>query len=160
MTSTPLDLIGRSAAYTAGFTHGDLEAPPAAHLAVLTCMDARIVPHALLDLDVGDAHVMRNAGGRATDDAVRSLVVSSRLLGVRQIAVIHHTRCGNAGTDEDVAGKLRDAGVEDPPTPLHANGPTALEDDVRRLREDPRLAEGCVVEGFTYDVTTGELRAM
>ncbi len=80
--------------YAAGFAKGDLPMPPARRLAVLTCMDARIDPAQALGLAEGDAHVVRNAGGRASDDALRSLVISQQLLGTREVLVVHHTDCG------------------------------------------------------------------
>src|SRR5205085_9545065 len=83
--------IERNKAFAAKFRHGDKAMPPAQHLAVLTCMDARIHPEAALGLDIGDAHMIRNAGGRASDDAIRSLVISTTLLGTQEFAVIHHT---------------------------------------------------------------------
>src|SRR6266702_8845647 len=81
-------------AYASSFSKGNLPMPPGRHVAVLTCMDARLDPARFLGLEIGDAHVIRNAGGRATEDAIRSLLISSWLLGTRQFAVIHHTDCG------------------------------------------------------------------
>ncbi|WP_108668052.1 beta-class carbonic anhydrase [Euzebya rosea] len=153
--SAPVDLMARNA--DAPPLDPTLVAPPRLRLAVLTCMDTRIVPNQALGLAAGDAHVIRNGGARATDDAVRSLVLSTRLLGVRQVAVIHHTECGNAGTDEELQDKLRETGMVDVPEVLHANGPTSLADDVARLRTPGLLADGTTVEGYTYDVRTGRL---
>lgn len=154
------DLIARNAAYAEQFDAGHLEAPPQRRLAVLTCMDARVVPHAALNMDIGDLHVMRNAGGRVTDDAERSLMVSTRLLGVNQVAVIHHTACGNAGTDDEIAGKLQATGLGEVPRPLYANGDDAVAEDVRRLRTSDLLAPDVTVDGFVYDVATGRLEAV
>lgn len=153
--SAAVDLMARNAEAPA--LDPTLVAPPRLRLAVLTCMDARIVPNQVLGLEAGDAHVIRNGGARATDDAVRSLVLSSRLLGVRQVAVIHHTECGNAGTDELLQDKLRETGMDEVPDVLHANGPTSLAEDVARLRTPGLLADGTTVEGYTYDVKTGRL---
>src|SRR5205823_12425988 len=86
--------IERNKAFAAKFRHGDKPMPPAQHLAVLTCMDARIHPEAALGLDIGDSHMIRNAGGRASDDAIRSLIISTELLGTDEFAAIHHTDCG------------------------------------------------------------------
>lgn len=158
MALDPLDLAGRNAAYAADFDDGGLSAPARLGLAVLTCIDSRVDPHAILDLGPGDAKVVRNAGGRATPDAVRSLMVATHLLGVTRVAVVHHTDCGNAGTDDELAGKLRDAGLDDPPRPLHANGPDALEVDVAGLRGSGQLALETTVEGYVYDVRTGRIR--
>ena len=155
----PFDLVAANAEYADGFDAGDLAAPPRRQLAVLTCMDARIVPHEVLGLDNGDVHVVRNAGGRATDDALRSLMVSTRLLGVRQVAVMHHTDCGNSGTDDELAAKLRDAGVAEVPRPLHGSPDTegGVREDVARLRDSGLLAEGTTVDGYVYDVRTGRV---
>lgn len=159
MKSSSYDPVAANAPYAESFEPGDMTAPPVRRLAVLTCMDARVVPHPQLGLNLGDAHVIRNAGGRATEDAVRSLMVSTRLLGVGQVLVVHHTDCGNLGTDEEVADKLRDAGVADPPLPLHANDGQldSIAADVRRLRASELLAEGTSVEGYLYDVTSGRV---
>src|ERR1700693_2102427 len=81
-------------AYASSFHSGDLPMPPARHVAVLTCMDARLHPARFLGLELGDAHVIRNAGGRASDDAIRSLAISQQLLGTNEVVVIHHTDCG------------------------------------------------------------------
>src|SRR6266550_8499555 len=99
--------IERNKAFVDKFRHRDKAMPPAQHVAVLTCMDARIHPEAALGLDIGDAHMIRNAGGRASDDAVRSLVISTTLLGTEEFAVIHHTDCGMLTfTNDDLRGKL------------------------------------------------------
>ena len=134
-----------------------LDAPPARALALLTCMDARVLPHDLLVLAHGDAHVVRNAGGRASDDAVRSLAVSTRLLGVRHVVVLHHSRCGNAGTSAELTAALADAGLATPPEPLLAGGatPQAVRADVERLVASGMLAPGTTVEGALVDVDTG-----
>lgn len=149
------DLVARNAPYAEQFDAGDLAAPPRRRLAVLTCMDARILPHAALDMEIGDIHVMRNAGGRVTDDMERTLMKSTRLLGVEQVAVMHHTRCGNAATDEELVAKLEATGLDDVPLPLDGNTEGALERDVRRLRESRLLADGVTVEGYVFDVATG-----
>ena len=158
----PLDLVAANTDYADRFDAGDLGAPPRRQLAVLTCMDARIVPHEVLGLDNGDVHVLRNAGGRVTDDALRSLMVSTRLLGVRQVAVMHHTDCGNSGTDDELAAKLRDAGVDDPPRPLHGSPDTegGVREDVARLRDSGLLAEGTAVAGYVYDVHSGRVTSV
>src|SRR6476659_7839499 len=100
--------------YAQTFDRGDLPMPPARHVAVLTCMDARLHPEKFLGLDIGDAHVIRNAGGRASEDAIRSLVISERLLGTNEIVVIHHTDCGlMTFRNEDLVTKIRtDLGVD------------------------------------------------
>src|SRR5207249_11178332 len=95
--------------FASGFGQGDLPMPPGRHAAVLVCMDARLDPAKFLGLNIGDAHVVRNAGGRASDDAIRSLIISSRLLGTNEFAVIHHTDCGMLTfTNDDLVSKLKD----------------------------------------------------
>lgn len=156
------DLVASNQPYADAFDLAFEDGQPTRRLAVLTCMDARIVPHALLGMRAGEMNVIRNGGARATPDAVRSLTLSTRLLGSRHVAVIHHTQCGNAGTDQELAAKLADTGLadEDIPMPLHGNHDPdgAVIEDVRRLRSTPSLAEGVTVEGYMYDVDTGRLR--
>jgi carbonic anhydrase len=144
------------------FDKGDLPMPPARELVVLTCMDARLHPAKFLGLEIGDAHVIRNAGGRASDDALRSLIISSRLLGTREYAVIHHTDCGMLTfTNEDLRGKLqadtgRDASHIDflPFSDLKES----VRQDVRRIRENPFVPDDVEVSGWIYDVKTGQLQ--
>src|SRR5436309_323457 len=96
------DLVANNEAYAASFDKGDLPLPPAKKVAVIACMDARLNVHALLGLSVGDAHIIRNAGGAVTDDAIRSLAISQRLLGTEEIVLVHHTDCGMLTfTDDD-----------------------------------------------------------
>src|SRR5438093_11722618 len=101
------ELMAANRQFAQTFDRGDLPMPPARHVAVLTCMDARLHPEKFLGLDIGDAHVIRNAGGRASDDAVRSLIISSHLLGTREYLVIHHTDCGMLTfSNDDLREKL------------------------------------------------------
>ena len=147
--------------YAAGFDKGSLPMPPARRLAVLTCMDARIDPAKALGLEEGDAHVIRNAGGLASDDAVRSVVISNALLGTTEAVVIGHTDCGMVTfTNETLRAKLREErGVDaahldfQPFSDLHER----VRSSVRRLRETPLLPDDFGVTGFVYDVTTGRL---
>jgi carbonic anhydrase len=154
------ELLQRNAAYADSFTKGDLALPPARKLAVVACMDARLDVHKILGLDEGDAHVIRNAGGVVTDDAIRSLVLSQRLLGTEEIVLIHHTDCGMLTfTDDEVKAQiLADTGLR-PPFALEAFG--NLEDDVRqsiaRIEASPFLPHKDQVRGFVYDVRTGLL---
>lgn len=138
---------------------GDLPIPPARALAIVTCMDARIVPHRLLGLAPGDVHVLRNAGGRVTPDVLRSLLVSTRLLGVDQVIVVHHTKCGGARSDRTLAAALREAGVEgDLPRLFGAEDQiAALRDDLKVLRSDPLLSSELRTAGYRYDLDTGEV---
>jgi carbonic anhydrase len=154
------DLVANNAAYASGFSKGDLPTPPAKKVAVLACMDARLDPAKALGLQEGDAHVIRNAGGVATEDAVRSLVISQRLLGTEEIVLIHHTGCGmETFTDDAVKDQiLADTGLR-PSFALEAF-PRA-EDDVKqtaaRIRANPFLPHKNI-RGFVYEVETGRLR--
>lgn len=143
------------------YQHGDFhEAPrtpqPKRHLVILTCMDARLDLFRALGLDLGDAHILRNAGGRASADAIRSLVVSSHLLGTREIGVIHHTNCGLEGTtQQEVAAKT---GVDGIDYLTFADSTTSVAEDVEKVLACGQLAEGVVVWGGVYDVDDGSLR--
>jgi carbonic anhydrase len=130
---------------------GDLAAPPALKLAIVTCMDARIDPAALLGLRPGDAHVIRNAGGVVTDDVLRSLTLSQALLGTREVMVIQHTSCGLNGDEDELRASVREATGEDPG---HLHAFTDVEESVRASVR--RLGEGA--RGFVYEVETGRLR--
>lgn len=155
------ELIGANERYAQTFDRGDLPAPPARHLAVLTCMDARLHPETFLGLDVGDAHVIRNAGGRASDDALRSLIISSHLLGTNEYVVIHHTDCGMLSfTNDDLRQKLNDETGADASTidflPF-ADLEQSVRDDVARIKESPFIPKDIAVRGFIYDVHSGKL---
>jgi carbonic anhydrase len=155
------ELLNANQRYAAGFTKGDLPMPPGRRLAVLVCMDARIDPARALGLEEGDAHVIRNAGGRASDDAIRSLAISQQLLGTREIVVVHHTDCGmttfsNGQLRDKLATELgADASRIDflPFTDLEQS----VRDDLRTLRTSPLLLEDVPISGFVYDVRTGRL---
>jgi carbonic anhydrase len=153
------DLLAHNAAYVAGFDRGDLAMPPAIRVAVLACMDARLDPARALGLQEGDAHVIRNAGGVATDDAIRSLVISQRLLGTEEIVLIHHTDCGMLTFKDDaVKDQIEaDTGIR-PPFALEAF--PQLEADVRqtaaRIQASPFVPHKAI-RGFVYDVHTGKL---
>ena len=132
--------------------------PPARALAIVTCMDARIEPLRAFGLRIGDAHVLRNAGGRVTDDVLRSLAVSTSVLGVRWVAVVHHTDCGMAQPEEDLRRRL-DGARRDPAVPLPAlltiEDPRAsLREDVERVRTSP-LLPALEVTGLLYDIASG-----
>ncbi len=155
------ELLERNAAYAASFSTGNLPMPPSRHVAVLACMDARLNVYALLGLREGEAHVIRNAGGVATDDAIRSLVISQRLLGTREIILIHHTDCGMLTFRDD---ELKDAIEADtglrPHFALESFGD--VERDVRqsiaRILASPYLPHKHSVRGFVFDVRTGKLQ--
>jgi carbonic anhydrase len=153
-------LLENNDAYAAAFDKGDLPMPPGKKVAVLACMDARLNVYGILGLQVGQAHVIRNAGGVATDDAIRSLLISQRLLGTEEIILIHHTDCGMLTfSDDDVKAQVQaDCGIK-PPFALEAFGD--LEEDVgqsiTRIKASPFIPHKHSVRGFIYDVTTGRL---
>jgi carbonic anhydrase len=153
-------LLHNNESYSESFAKGGLPMPPAKHLAVLACMDARLDVHKILGLEEGDAHVIRNAGGVATDDAIRSLVISQRLLGTNEIILIHHTDCGMLTfKDDDVKSKIHaEVGIR-PAFALEAFDD--LEADVRqsiaRIEASPFIPSKSNIRGFVYDVKTGRL---
>jgi carbonic anhydrase len=155
------DLIEANQRYAERFDAGSLPAPPRRRLAVLTCMDCRIDEHEAFGIEAGDAHVLRNAGARTSDDAIRSLVKSTHQLGVERIAVIHHTDCGAAKIqlDELRATVLASTGNDPVEVDFQLIGDPdqTLLDDVERLRTCPYLPAGTLVGGFVYDVRTGRL---
>jgi len=154
------ELLQNAAQYAEQFDRGDLPLPPAKGVAVLACMDARINPYGILGLSEGDAHVIRNAGGVVTDDEIRSLAISQRLLGTKEIILIHHTDCGMLTfTDADFSRQVEeDTGVK--PT-WDAEAFDNLEGDVRqsieRIKSSPFIPNKDSVRGFVYDVKTGRL---
>ncbi|MHB1785411.1 MAG: beta-class carbonic anhydrase [Acidimicrobiales bacterium] len=129
-------------------------AHPGRHLAVVTCMDARIDVFAALGLHLGEAHVIRNAGGRVTDDVLRSLALSSQVLGVDTVVVMQHTKCGLAGVSDEELRRLTGADLGFFPIDDHAG---ALREDIEVLTSTPYLAPVKVVAGFIYDVESGEI---
>jgi carbonic anhydrase len=154
------EVLKRNAAFAKGFEHADLAKQPARRLAVLACMDARIDVHRVLGLEPGDAHVLRNAGGAVTDDAIRSLAVSQRALGTDEIVLIRHTDCGMLGFDDErFRGELEQETGARPG--WRADDFHDLDEGVRAgvaaLRESPFLASR-QVRGFVYEVETGRLR--
>ncbi len=154
-------LLASARAYAEAFDKAGLPAPPARKVAIVTCMDARLNPYALLGLSEGDAHVIRNAGGVVTDEEIRSLAISQHLLGTEEIVLIHHTECGMLTfTDEEFADRLEEATGQRPGWSAHAFAD--LEEDVRaairRIEESPFIPRKDSVRGFVYDVKTGELR--
>jgi carbonic anhydrase len=153
--------LERNRTHAAEFSRGGLAAAPAKRIAVVTCMDARIDPDAMLGLDPGNAHVIRNAGGIITDDVIRSLVISQRLLDTREIMLIHHTDCGLLTfTDAKMADAIERETGHRPPFAMGAFA--GLEDDVResiaRVRESRLITHTDGVRGFVYEVETGRLR--
>lgn len=150
-----------NARYAAGFSKGSLPIPPADKIAIVACMDARLDTAALLGLEDGAAHVIRNAGGVVTDDVIRSLVISQRLLGTQEIMLIHHTGCGMLTfTDAELMEAIQqDTGVR-PTFAMHAF--SDLEADVResiaRIQASPFVVHKNAIRGFVYEVETGRLR--
>jgi carbonic anhydrase len=147
--------------YADSFREGDLPMPPGRRLAIVTCMDARLDPAKCLGLEVGDAHVIRNAGGLATDDALRSLVISHWLLGTQEVVVVAHTDCGMLTfSNDDLRSKLRDEAGADASDVDFRPFPV-LEESVRRsvqtIRESPLLPDSLEVSGWIYDVHNGRI---
>lgn len=180
MSTIVNEVLEANGAYSADFgDKADLPVPPGRQFAILTCMDARLDPAKFAGLSEGDAHVIRNAGGRASDDAIRSLVISHKLLGTREWFVIHHTGCGmETFTDETMRGLLAQsldtATVDASGWHDTGEGPGSTEgnyidwlpitnleesvvEDVRRLRSHPLVARDIAIYGYIYDVKTGRL---
>ncbi len=180
MSDVLQEVIAANQRYAAGF--GDkakLAMPPARHFAILTCMDARLDPAKFAGLAEGDAHVIRNAGGRASDDAIRSLVISYKLLGTREWFVIHHTNCGMEFFTNEVmrgllANSLETAALTDKGFQDVGKGPgsragefiewltirdqaQSVRDDVERIREHPLVPTNIDIYGYVYDVKSGKL---
>ena len=156
------DLLEHNKAYAKRFDLGHLQTPPIKKLVILTCMDSRMDLEQLLGLSVGDAHMIRNAGGLATDDAIRSLILSTHLLGTRAIAVIQHTQCGLMSiSDEEFQQRLStETGRDASQLRFHAfrDIDQNIADQVLRIRENPFLPRQIQVRGYAYDVATGALR--
>ena len=154
-------LLKNNENYARTFDKGDVALPPGRGVAVIACMDARLHPAKILGLEVGDAHVIRNAGGAVTDDAIRSLLISQRLLGTREVILIHHTDCGMLTfTDDAVKAQVQaETGIR-PSFALEAF--PDLDEDVRqsiaRVTGNPLIPHRDQVRGFVYDVHTGALR--
>jgi len=180
MTQILDEVLSANEAYAADFgTKGELPLPPARGFAILTCMDARLDPAKYAGLAEGDAHVIRNAGGRASDDAIRSLVISYKLLGTREWFVIHHTDCGMELFDsqtmgELLAGSLDTASIDengwhDPGTGggtsdgkyinwlTFKDNARSVVEDVERIRSSPMVPAGIPIYGYIYDCKTGRL---
>jgi carbonic anhydrase len=173
------EVLSANQSYVEGFTKGDLAMPPARQFAILTCMDARLDPAKYAGLSEGDAHVIRNAGGRASDDAIRSLVISYKLLGTKEWFVIHHTNCGMEFFTDDVmrgllANSLETAALGENgfydvgTTPgsseakyidwlTIANQEQSVVDDVQRIRDHPLVPSTIPIYGYIYDVASGKL---
>jgi carbonic anhydrase len=162
MTTTTDHLVQANREFAAGFTLGHLPLPPARKVAIVACMDARLTVEPALGLQTGDAHIIRNAGGIVTEDAIRSLIISHHLLGTQEFLVINHTDCGMLTfRDEDLSGRLeRETGAA-AVAPVHFHAFGDLEENVRqqvrRIRSHPWIPAHIPVRGFVYDVRTGAL---
>jgi len=155
------EVLAANDAHAAGFTKGDLAAAPARKFAVVTCMDARLDPDRILGLEPGDAHVIRNAGGLVTDDALRSLAISHWELGTTEVFVIAHSECGLLTLDEDeLRDKISSAGLDAGEVEFKAfrDLDASVRGSLRRVRESPFLPESFAATGLVYDVRTGRLR--
>ena len=155
------ELLQNNEAYAESFDKGDLPLPPAKGVAVVACMDARLNVYGMLGLHEGDAHVIRNAGGVITDDEIRSLAISQRLLGTREIILIHHTDCGMLTfSDDELRQQIQDDVGIKPHFPMESF--SDLEEDVRqsiaRIQASPFIPNKDSVRGFVYEVETGRLR--
>jgi carbonic anhydrase len=161
IVSTTDDLLANNESYAASFDKGDLPVPPGRKVAIIACMDARLNVYGMLGLSEGEAHVIRNAGGVVTDDAIRSLAISQRLLGTEETILLHHTECGMLSfTDDAFREQIQsDTGIKPPWSPESF---TDLDADVRssmgRIRTSPFLPHTDAVRGFVYDVKSGRLR--
>ena len=181
MSNILKEVIAANDTYAANFgDKANLAMPPARHFSILTCMDARLDPAKFAGLAEGDAHVIRNAGGRASDDAIRSLVISYKLLGTREWFVIHHTNCGMEFFTSEImrgllAKSLETAALTDKGFQDVGKGPgssageyiewltirdqeQSVRDDVQRIREHPLVPKNIAVYGYIYDVQSGRLR--
>ena len=155
------ELLKNNERYAASFDKGDLPTPPGKQLAIVACMDARLDVYGMLGLSEGDAHVIRNAGGVVTDDEIRSLMISQRLLGTREILIIHHTNCGMLTfKDDELRAQVQsEVGIK-PPFALESFAD--LEEDVRqsiaRIRSSPFIPIKDQIRGFVYEVEKGRRR--
>ena len=155
------DLLQNNERYSEDFDKGDLPLPPAKGVAVVACMDARLNVYGMLGLQEGDAHVIRNAGGVITDDEIRSLAISQRLLGTREVILIHHTDCGMLTfSDDELKAQIHEEAGIKPHFSMEAF--SDLEEDVRqsiaRIQASPFIPHKDSVRGFVYEVETGRLR--
>ena len=155
------ELLENADKHAEGFDKGDLPMPPARKVAIVACMDARVNPYPIFGLELGDAHVIRNAGGVVTDDEIRSLAISQRLLGTEEVILMHHTDCGMLTfNDEDFRRQIQeDTGIKP------AWSPDAFDDleaDVRqsieRIKSSPFIPNKESIRGLIYEVETGRLR--
>ena len=157
--STIDELVKNNEAFAEGFDKGDLPLPPARKVAIVACMDARVNPYPMLGHSLGDAHVIRNAGGVVTDDEIRSLAISQHLLGTEEIMLIHHTDCGMLTfSDEEFQQMLEEHSGERPEWHAMLLRPREdVRDSIKRIKESPFIPRTDSVRGFVYDVETGRV---
>ncbi|WP_276963298.1 beta-class carbonic anhydrase [Ferrimicrobium acidiphilum] len=155
------ELLQNAKSYSATFTKGDLAMPPARHVAIVVCMDARLNPYGIFGLTEGDAHVIRNAGGVVTDDVIRSLTISQRLLGTEEIILVHHFDCGmRTFQDDEFLNQITsDTGVRPAWIPRSFTDSVAnVRDSITRLQNTPFLPIRSAIRGFVYQDKTGQLQ--
>ncbi len=154
------DIVQRNAEFAAAFDTADAPKVPTDHLVVLTCMDARVDTWRAFGIEAGTAHVLRNAGGRASEDAIRSIAVSTAALDTNRVAIIHHTDCGMKGEEAAVRSAVADRTGRDPGQAAFltfTDDEQAVRDDVDVVRNSPLVADDVDVAGFLFDVTDGRL---
>ena len=159
--STTDELLKNNESYAASFDKGDLPLPPGRKVAVLACMDARLDPARVLGLEEGDAHVIRNAGGVVSEDAIRSLAISQHLLGTEEIVILHHTDCGMLTfSDNQFADRLESETGSRPGWNAQAFEDLDIDvrDSIERIKASPFVPRSDSVRGFIYEVETGRLR--
>jgi carbonic anhydrase len=158
------ELLNANSSYAATFEKGDLPMPPGRQVTIVTSMDARLDPAKFLGLEEGDAHVIRNAGGRVSDDVLRSLAISQQLLGTREVVVIHHTDCGMLTfSNDDLRGILHErlgADASDIDFLPFTDLAQSVRDDVAMIRESALIPDDIQTKGFIYDVRTGKLQSV
>jgi carbonic anhydrase len=156
------ELLEANEQYAQTFDKRGLPMPPGRRVAIVTCMDARLHPESFLGLEIGDAHVIRNAGGRVSADAIRSLAISQRLLGTQEVVVIHHTDCGMLTfQNEDLSAKIReDLGVDTSGMDFlpFLDLEESVREDMETLRQSPLIPQDIAISGAIYDVNTGRLQ--
>ena len=156
------ELLDANARFAENFPGTHLTASPSRHITILTCMDARIDNFTAFGLEVGDAHILRNAGGRVTDDVIRSLVLSNDILGTRYVAVIHHTECGLVGTTNEAIRETIEASRPGALSVIDFDPfedvDQSVRDDLARLDASPLLRDDLTFAGFAYDVGNGVMR--
>jgi carbonic anhydrase len=158
--SATAELVRNAEAYATTFNKAGLPIPPGLHVTVEACMDARVNPYGIFGLSEGDAHVIRNAGGAVTDDVIRSLAISQRLLGTEEIILVHHDDCGmRAFTSEELYRQIQtDTGIRPSwATEAFVDPAEDVRQSLARIQASPFLPKKVAVRGFVYDETTGEL---